>query len=130
MYAGSALLYYSFSMIDCRIFIESNIGWDETVTVKTDFPTVPRKGDKVTLKRDLLSRLEDQAKKSLEIASRYAPDFFYGFSTGVEAHELTLKSLDDLSFADACYVKTVEFVSGAMMVNIMLARWEPDLISN
>lgn len=91
---------------------------DDNVYVQIELPAVPRKGEILYLDNDLKQVLEDKAKSNLEVAIKYAPEWFYGHSHNCE--ELKQENLTDLSFDDAIYVDSVAFHANSEIIHIEL----------
>ena len=89
-----------------RVHIASEFFFmNEDVFVDIETLAVPRIGETLYLTTDQLKTLEDKAKIDTEIASGYAPKWFYGKSYNCKNPKK--ENLKDLNFSDAIYVSNV-----------------------
>ena len=111
-------------MIKFKVFIytdpERDNFLDKDVSINIELPSVPQVDDILYLKRKHFSVLEEKAKSSLEIAERYAPEWFYCHSSGVK--DVKKENLKDLNFEDAMYVKEIVYTADDEFVCLILYR--------
>lgn len=108
-------------MIKCKVHIfTENTFMDDNVCVKTTLPCLPHIGDVLYIDK---YELEQKAKRTLEIAGKYA-EWFYGESSKVTQYgenSVKRKNLKDLSFSDAIFVRNVLFNADDEFVHIELS---------
>lgn len=108
-------------MKNIRIHIAGeNIYLDRNVYIDIILPFVPRKGEIVELKEDAINELEAKAKKSVGIACRYAPEYFYYHSHDLNPSEIKEEHLQDLNFSDCREVEDVVYIQGYDFVIVTL----------
>ena len=106
-------------MYTFQIHIKNEIiSIDNQVCVNIKLPFIPQIGSVLFLSKKLIEQLENKAKSSLISASYYAPQWFYGKSSGCE--NPTNENLEDLSFSDAIYVRDVFYHADCELVHIEL----------
>jgi len=102
------------------VFIENENLFNDGLFIFIKLPTVPRKGELISLGDQIKTEFEDQAKENIIIAKNYAPKWFYGISGNLPPNEITEENLKDLSFADAKYVKDVFYTANSDIIDIVL----------
>ncbi len=109
-------------MIKFKVFIENDNLFGDSVYVNITLPSVPRKGEYITLGDEIKNELEDKAKRKISVAKNYAGKWFYGVSGNLASNEITEKNLADLSFADASYIKDVIYTANSEIIIIALSN--------
>jgi hypothetical protein len=98
---------------------------DDKVHIDVELPCLPHKGDILYITKGQRYSLLQQARKTLGIASRYAPKWFYCGSSGCE-HPMP-KDLKNMSFSDAIIVNHISFDTSEDFVRIELSDGEEEI---
>lgn len=107
-------------MIKISVHIENNeLDCDPDVSYLIELPQVPQKGDVLKLGKEIFEKLELQARKSVDVAQKYAPDWFFFKSFGEDC--ITNKDLKNLTFIDACFVSGVFYTPNLDIVAIEMS---------
>jgi hypothetical protein len=102
-------------MINCRVHIKNgNAYMDNEVFVPCTLPALPRVGD--SLHGIDTETLQKKASKNLEVAKRYAPQWFHGKSHGCRNPKR--ENLKDITFEAATVVSSVCFTCDSDIVDI------------
>lgn len=105
-----------------HVHVESeSVYMDEDVFVFIELPSIPRKGEFIWLSSELIDKLEMQATKNLDIASRYL-QYFGGKSYNISYENLNEKNLKDLSFEDNIKIGCVWYKANTDTVHIEISK--------
>ena len=107
-------------MIKFKVFIENDNLFGDRVYVNITLPSVPRKGEYITLGDEIKNELEDKAKRKISVAKNYAIKWFYGASRNIASNEITEENLSDLSFVDVNYVKNVIYTANSEVITLVM----------
>lgn len=106
-------------MIKIRVHIENDEdNTDQDVFIDILLPSIPQKGEILYLSQKSLEYLNGLAQKSVEVAQKYCPKYFYGASIQIE--DVEEKNLCDLKFSDCIYVREVFFTENSEIVQISI----------
>jgi hypothetical protein len=101
-----------------HVHIKNENTWmDKDVFVEIYLPSIPRKGEYLNL-GELTYELMRKAIKTVEIANRYCPDWFYGKSYDID--EAKEENLSDLNFEDAHVVSNISYTINSEIVHLEL----------
>lgn len=107
-------------MIKCRIHIKNEGGYMDTdVFVEIKLSCLPPIGSILWLTEQERKKLQKMATKNLDIAKRYAPEWFYMKSYNCENPQK--ENLKDLSFDDASTVTDILFSRNRKVVDIEIS---------
>lgn len=108
-------------MYKAKVFIKGEgILYDNEVCVAIELPSIPRKDEYLFMSPALVKELEDMARKDVDKAAIYAPEYFFGRSSDcINPKE---ENLADLSFEEANLVYEVFYVANDEYVYIVLAH--------
>lgn len=108
-------------MYKVKIYVKNGFSWDDDVSIKIKIPLIPKIGDSLYLNYRMLRKLEKMATSKLEIAQRYAPDWFYGGSVNI-THP-TKENLNDLCFDDLLIVSDIGISANDKYIAIELKSY-------
>ena len=106
-------------MIHCKIYVENECDYlPEEVYIDIFLPCLPHINDTISIGENLLEELQNKAKSKLEIGRRYSR-WLFGKSRNINnSNNITIDNLKDLSFGDAQFVTSINFVANESYVQI------------
>ena len=105
-----------------KIYIKNSSDYflDGDVCVITNLPSVPPVGGIVYLGDYIVEALESKATARIEVACRYAPEWFYCRSCNIQKKDVKEDNLKDLSFADVMYVHDVVYIANDEYISLLM----------